>query len=47
MPALKAANYIYFDIPLKFKISSSKLKCSVHSLNVETGRRAGIPYEQR
>ena len=30
MPALKVANYVYFDILLKFKISLSKLECSFH-----------------
>ena len=47
MPALHVANYINYDIPLKFRISLSKLKCSVHKFNVETGRHSGIPYEQR
>ena len=47
MPALQVANYINYDIPLKFRISLSKLKCSEHNLNVETGRHSGIPYEQR
>ena len=47
MPALQVANYINYDIPLKFRISLSKLKCSVHNLNVKTGRHSGIPYEQR
>ena len=47
MPALQVANYINYDIPLKFRISLSKLKCSVHNLNVEVGRHNGIAYEQR
>ena len=47
MPALQVANYINYDIPLKFRISLRKLKCSVHKLNVETGRHSGIPYKQR
>ena len=47
MPALQTANYVNFDIPLKFKISLSKLESSVHNLNVETGRHVGTPYEQR
>ena len=37
MPELQVANYINYDIPLKFRISLSKLTCSVHNLNVETG----------
>ena len=47
MPALQVANYINYDIPLKFRISLSKLKCSVHNLNVEVGRHNGIAYEQQ
>ena len=47
MPELKVANYIKYDIPLKFRISLSKLRCSVHNLNVETGRQRGFIYEQR
>ncbi|MEW8544973.1 MAG: reverse transcriptase family protein [Candidatus Thiodiazotropha sp.] len=47
MPAMQVANYIQYDIPIKFRIALSKLKCSVHSLNVEVGRHSNIPYEQR
>ena len=47
MPALQVANYIHYDIPLKFRNCLSKLRWSVHSLNVETGRHRGIIYEQR
>ena len=47
MPALQVAYCINYDIPLKFRISLSKLKCSVHNLNVETGRHNGIADEQR
>ena len=47
MPVLKVANYINFNIPLKYRIALSKLRCSVHKLNVETGRHSDIAYEQR
>ena len=47
MPELHVANYINYDIPLKFRISLSKLRCSIHNLNVETGRHRGVIYEQR
>ena len=47
MPELKVANYINYDIPLKFRIFLSKLRFSVHNLNVETGRHRGVIYEQR
>ena len=36
MTELKVAKYINYDIPLKFRISLSKFRCSVHNLNVET-----------
>ena len=47
MPVLKVANYINFNIPLKCRIALSKLRCSVHKLNVETGRHSDIAYKQR
>ena len=47
MPELHVANYINYDIPLKFRISLSKLRCSVHNMNVETDRHRGVIYEQR
>ena len=47
MLKLKVANYIKYDIPLKFRISLSKLRYSVHILNNETGRHKGVIYEQR
>ena len=36
MSALKVENCVHYDIPLKFYFLS-KFKCSLHSLNVETG----------
>ncbi|MEW8544944.1 MAG: reverse transcriptase family protein [Candidatus Thiodiazotropha sp.] len=45
--ALKTPNYIHYNIPLKFRIALSRLRCSVHSLRVETGRHNNIPYEER
>ena len=47
MPEWKVANYINNDIRLEFRISLSKLRCSVHNLNVETGRNRGVIYKQR
>ena len=47
MPELQVANYIKYHIPLKFRISLSKLRCSVHKFNVETGRHRGVIYKQR
>ena len=46
MPALQFGNYIDYGILLKLRISLSKLKCSIHNLNVETGRHNGIEYER-
>ena len=36
-----------YDIPLKFRIALSKLRCSTHNLLVETGRHSNIAYENR
>ena len=36
-----------YDIPLKFRIALSKLRCSTHNLSVETGRHSNIAYENR
>ena len=47
MPSLQAANYIFYNIPIKFRIALSKLKCSVHCLNVEVGRHNKIDYQTR
>ena len=44
---LYVANYINYDIPLKLRISLSKLRCSVQNVNVETGGHRGVIYEQR
>ena len=44
IPELQVANYINYYIPLEFRISLSKLRCSVHNLNVETGRHRGVIY---
>ena len=44
--AFKVANSVYYDMPLKFKMSLSKLKFTVHDLNVETGRDASISHKQ-
>ena len=47
MPTFGLANYLKFDIPLKFRISLSKLRCSAHDLMVETGRHNDMNYETR
>ena len=44
---LLVANYIFYNIPIKFRIALSKLKCSVHCLNVEVGRHNNIEYLER
>ena len=36
-PTLQVTNYVNYSIPLQIRISLSKLKCSVHSLNIEVG----------
>ena len=36
MPNFGLAGYIKYDLPLKFRISISKLPCSAHNLIVET-----------
>lgn len=46
-PTSQVSNYICYDLPLKFRISLSKIKCSVHSLNVEVGRHRNIIYNER
>lgn len=47
MTNLTLANYISYKIPLKFRIALSRLRCSVHELNIETGRHYNIPQENR
>ena len=47
MPELKAAKYLYYNLPFKLKISLSRFRCSAHNLMVETGRHNNIPYEHR
>ena len=44
---LQTANYVCLNIPIKFQIALSKLRCSVHKLKVETSRHEGIAYEHR
>ena len=44
MPNFGLASYIKFDLPLKFRISLSKLRCSAHNLIVETGRHSNLDY---
>ena len=46
-PTLQVANCINYNLPIKFRISLSKLRCSVHSLNVEVGRHNNVEYNQR
>ena len=47
MPTLQTANYLKFNLPIKYQIALSKLRCSVHKLKVETGRHDDIAYENR
>lgn len=47
MPLLQTANYLKMNIPIRYQIALSKLRCSVHKLKVETGRHESIAYDQR
>ena len=47
MLSIQVANYIFYNIPIKFRIALSKLKCSVHCLNVEVRRHNNIEYLER
>ena len=47
MSLLETANYLKLNIPIKYQIALSKLRCSIHKLKVETGRHESIAYEQR
>ncbi|MEW8545659.1 MAG: reverse transcriptase family protein [Candidatus Thiodiazotropha sp.] len=47
MPNFGLATYLKYNLPLKFRIPLSKLRCSVHNLLVETGRHKNIDYENR
>ena len=47
MPTLQTARYIFYDIPIIFRIALTKLRCSVHKLHIETGRHRNINYEER
>ena len=47
MPIFGLACCIMYDIPLKFRIALSKLRCSNHNLLVETGRHSNIACENR
>ena len=47
MPTLQTANYLKFNLPIKYQIALSKFRCSVHKLKVETGRHDDIAYENR
>ena len=44
---LNVEKYLTLKIPLKYKIAFSKLRCSNHSLLVETGRHHNILYVDR
>ena len=44
---LSVERYLTLKIPLKYKIAFSKLRCSNHSLLVETGRHHNIFYADR
>ena len=35
MPTLQTTRYIFYDIPIKFRIALTKLRCYVHKLHVE------------
>ena len=47
MLTLHTANYLKFNLPIKYQIALSKLRSSVHKLKVETGRHKDIAYENR
>ena len=42
---LNVETYLKLDMQLQFKIAFSKLRCSAHSLLVESGRHQNIPYD--
>ena len=44
---LNVEKYLTLKIPLKYKIAFSKLRCSCHSLLVETGGHHNILYADR
>ena len=47
MSMLQTARYIFYGIPIKFRIALTKFRCSVHKLHIETGRHRNINYEER
>ena len=47
IPLLEITNYLKLNIPIKYQIALSKLRCSIHKLKVERGRHESIAYEQR
>ena len=47
MTELTVANYIFYKIPLKFRIALSRMRCSAHDLNSEIGRHDSIPHGHR
>lgn len=47
MTELTVANYIFYNIPMKFRIALSRLRCSAHDLNIEIGRHDNTPQENR
>ena len=47
MAELRVANYVFYNIPLKFQIALFRLRCSAHDLNIEIGGHDNIPQENR
>ena len=47
MTDLTVAKYIFYNIPFKFRIALSKLRCSVHTLHIEVGRQNDVSAENR
>ena len=45
MTDLTMAKYIFYNIPFKFRITLSKLRCSVHTLHIEVGRQNDVSAE--
>ena len=45
--SLSVGKYLTLKIPLKYKTTFSKLRCSNHSMLVETGRHRNILYTKR
>lgn len=44
---LNPETYLTLDLPYKLRLAMSRFRCASHSFQVETGRHAGIPFNER